>query len=189
MVPIYTMLPTREEAHKLLEAYVSDPYQLFHARMVGTALAGYAQMYGEDKDLWYVTGLLHDIDFEKHPELHTGESLKWFKEWGYPEELIHAVEAHAFGYNHFLTEPKTKLAAGLLACDELCGLFYAYQKINPSPYGEMKASSLLKRFKEPKFAAKIDRTVIMRGVEALGVSLEEHIQNLIGFLSKLDGKE
>lgn len=182
-------LPTREEAHKILEEYVSDPYQRYHAEMVGTAMEGYGQKFGEDTNLWYLTGYLHDIDFEKHPEAHPGESLKWFKDWQYPEELIHAVEAHAYGYNNYKTEPQTRLAAALLACDELCGLFYAYQKINPSPYGEMKASSILKRFKEPKFAAKIDREVIMRGVNALSISLEEHIQNLIHFLSKLDGKE
>jgi len=182
-------LPSRDEAQRLLESFVQDPYQLYHARMVGTAMEGYGEKFGEDADLWYLTGLLHDIDFEKHPAEHPGESLKWFKDWQYPEELIHAVEAHAYGYNNFSTEPQTRLAAALLACDELCGLFYAYQKINPAPYGEMKASSLLKRFKEPKFAAKIDRTVIMRGVEKLGISLEEHIQNLTGFLSKLDAKE
>lgn len=182
-------LPTRAEAQKLLEEYVTDPYQRHHALMVGTALLGYAQIYGEDQDLWYLTGYLHDIDFQMHPAEHPGESLKWFKDWQYPEELIHAVEAHAYGYNSFTTEPQTRLAAALLACDELCGLFYAYQKINPSKFGEMKASSILKRFKEPKFAAKIDREVIMRGVNALGITLEKHIQNLINFLSKLDAKE
>lgn len=179
------MIPSREEAQKLLEQYVSDPYQLYHATMVATAVEGYAEKFGGDKDLWYITGLLHDIDFEKHPEAHPGESLKWFKEWQYPEELIHAVEAHAYGYNNFKTEPQTKLAAALLACDELCGLFYAYQKISPQPFGEMKVGSILKRFREIKFAAKIDRSTITRGVEALGITLEEHVQNLIHFLSRL----
>jgi predicted hydrolase (HD superfamily) len=182
-------LPTRSEAKNLLESYVTDPYQRYHAEMVGTALEGYAEKFGEDQDLWYLTGYLHDIDFEKHPAEHPGESLKWFKDWQYPEELIHAVEAHAYGYNDFTTEPQTRLAAALLACDEMCGLFYAYQKINPSKYGEMKASSILKRFKEPKFAAKIDRAVIMRGVSMIGITLEEHVHNLIRFLAKLDGKE
>lgn len=178
-------LPTREEAQKLLEQHVKDEYQRYHALMTATAVEGYAKLYGEDEDLWYITGLLHDIDFEEHPDVHPGESLKWFKEWGYPEELIHAVEAHAYGYNGFTTLPQTKLAAALMACDELCGIFYAYRKLNPIPYGQMKMSSVKKRFNEPKFAAKIERHTITRGCEALGVNLDEHIQNLISFFARL----
>ena len=178
-------LPTRDEAHALLDSHVKDTYQRLHGRMVGAAMEGYAPLYGEDKDLWYVTGLLHDIDFEEHPHAHPGESLKWFKEWGYPEELIHAVEAHAYGYNGFTTLPQTKLAAALMACDELCGIFYAYHMINPIPYGRMKASSLKKRYGESRFAAKIDRKVIERGCEALGVDVDTHIANLIKFLGEM----
>lgn len=172
-------LPTREEAQQLLEKHVKDEYQRYHALMTATAVGGYAKQCGGDEDLWFITGLVHDIDFEEHPDVHPAESLKWFKEWGYSEELIHAVEAHAYGYNGFTTLPQTKLAAALMASDELCGIFYAYRKLNPIPYGEMKASSVKKRFNEPKFAAKIERGTILRGCEALGVSLDDHIQNLI----------
>ncbi len=179
-------LPTREQAHTLLDEHVVDTYQRHHARMVGAAMEGYAEKLGEDIDLWYITGLLHDIDFEKHPHEHPGESLKWFAEWGYPQELIHAVEAHAYGYNGFTTLPQTKLAAALIACDEMCGIFYAYKQINPIPYRDMKASSIKKRYGESRFAAKIDRKVIDRGCEALGVPLDEHIANMIVFLAKLD---
>ena len=178
-------LPTREEAKKLLETHVQDEYQRYHALMTGTAMEGYAKMFGENTDLWFLTGYLHDIDFEKHPHQHPGESLKWFKEWNFPNELIHAVEAHAYGYNGFTTLPQTKLAAALMACDELCGIFYAYRKLNPIPYGEMKAKSVRKRFDEPRFAAKIERSTILRGTEALGVDLDTHIANLIQFLSAL----
>ena len=178
-------LPTRAGAQKLLEEHVKDEYQRYHALMTATAVEGYAKLFGENEDLWYVTGLLHDIDFEEHPDKHPGESLKWFKEWGHPEELIHAVEAHAYGYNGFTTLPQTRLAAALMACDEVCGIFYAYRKLNPISYGEMKASSVKKRFNEPKFAAKIERGTIQRGCEALGVTLDDHIQNLVGFFAKL----
>jgi predicted hydrolase (HD superfamily) len=133
-----------------------------------------------------MTGYLHDVDFEKHPNVHPAESLKWFKEWGYPESLVHAVEAHAYGYNGFTTLPATKLAAALMACDELCGIFYAYKKLNPIPYGQMKVSSIKKRLAEKSFAAKIERGTIYRGQETLGVTLDDHIQNLIQFLAKLD---
>ncbi len=174
-------VPTREEAEKILEQHVQDEYQRHHAKMTAAAVAGYAPQFGGGADLWYITGLLHDVDFEEFPDKHPGESLKWFKEWGYPDELIHAVEAHAYGYNGFTTLPQTKLAAALMACDELCGIFYAYRKLNPVSYGEMKASSVRKRFNESKFAAKIERGVILRGCEALGVSLDDHIANLVKF--------
>ncbi len=174
-------LPTRVEVQSLLEEHVKDEYQRYHVKMVATAMAGYSKVYNEDPDLWYITGLLHDIDFEEHPRLHPAESLKWFKEWSYPEELIHAVEAHAYGYNGFTTLPKTKLASALMACDEISGIFYAYRKLNPIPYGEMKLSSIKKRLAEKAFAAKIERETIYRGCEALGIPLDEHITNLIEF--------
>lgn len=178
-------LPTNKEAQELLEKHVKDEYQRYHANMVAVAMKGYAKLYNEDENLWFVTGLLHDVDFEEYPNAHPAESLKWFKEWDYPEDLIHAVEAHAYNYNGFTTLPKTKLAAALMACDEISGLFYAYKKLNPIPYGQMKASSIKKRFNEKAFAAKIDRNTITRGCELLGVSLDEHINNLIKFFAEL----
>lgn len=174
-------IPNKEEAQKLLREHVQDEYLLYHAEMVGTAMEGYAEFFGEDENLWYVTGLLHDIDFEKHPTLHPGESLKWFKELNYSDELIHAVEAHAYGYNGFSTLPQTKLAGALIACDEISGIFYAYKKLNPIPYKDMKVSSIKKRLGEKTFAAKIDRTTIYRGCEVLKIDLDTHIKNLIHF--------
>lgn len=139
----------------------------------------------ENPLLWYVTGLLHDIDFEQHPETHPAPSLQWFKDWGYPDSIVHAVEAHAYGYHGFTTLPQTRLAAALVACDEMTGIFYAYRKMNPVRYGDMKASSIKKKFKDPGFAAKIDRSTIQLGCDKLGVSLDDHIANLIRFLAPL----
>lgn len=178
-------LPTKEEAQHLLEQHVADEYQRHHALMVATALEGYANHLGGDAHLWFVTGLLHDIDFEKHPAEHPGISLGWFREWSYPEDLIHAVEAHAFGYNGFNTLPRTKLAAALLATDELCGIFYAYRKLNPIAYGSMKPKSILKKVKEPAFAAKVDRATIYKGCEHLGITVEAHVADVIRFLAPL----
>lgn len=141
--------------------------------------------FSHDPQLWYLTGLLHDIDFQEHPETHPAPSLQWFKDWGYPDSLIHAVEAHAYGYHGFTTLPQTKLAAALVACDEMTGIFYAYRKMNPVRYGDMKASSLKKKFKDPGFAAKIDRATIQLGCDQLGVPLDDHIANLIRFLAPL----
>ena len=178
-------LPTKTEAQKILEEHVKDEYQRYHALMVATAMEGYAKIFNEDADLWFMTGLLHDIDFEQHPDTHPAQSLAWFKEWDYPEDLMHAVEAHAYNYNGFTTLPKSKLAAGLMACDEISGIFYAYRKLNPIPYSQMKASSIKKRLNEKAFAAKIDRTTINRGVDALGVSLDDHVSNLLKFFAEL----
>jgi putative nucleotidyltransferase with HDIG domain len=177
--------PTKPEAQALLERYVRDDYQRLHALMVATAMDGYAQHFGADRDLWYVTGLLHDLDFDQFPEKHPAESLAWFREWGYPEELIHAVEAHAYGYHGFTTLPQTKIAAALLACDEISGIFYAYRKMNPVRYGEMKASSIKKKIKDTAFAAKVDRRTIDLGCAHLGVSVDEHVVNLIKFFAEL----
>lgn len=174
-------LPTRAEAQALLEHHVKDDYQRYHARMVATAMEGYARHFGEDPELWFLTGYLHDLDFEEHPEEHPGPSLGWFREWDYPEDFIHAVEAHAYGYHGFKTLPQTRLAAALLACDEISGIFFAYQKVNPVPYHEMKLKSIKSRLKEKAFAAKIDRSTIYLGCEHLGVSVDEHVENLIRF--------
>lgn len=178
-------LPNAEEARILLENHVQDPYQRLHATMVAAAVAGYAPRFHGDLHLWRLTGLLHDIDFEGFPESHPAESLRWFRNWGYPEDLIHAVEAHAYGFNGFTILPRTPLASALLACDELCGIFYAYRRLNPVSYGQMKAASILKKVREPAFAAKIDRSTIQLGCDHLGVPLETHVANLVGFLAEL----
>jgi predicted hydrolase (HD superfamily) len=184
-VQLFMQLPSQTEAQQLLERHVRDSYQRHHALMVATAMEGYASGFQSDTHLWFVTGLLHDIDFEEHPESHPRESLCWFKEWEYPDDLIHAVEAHAYGYHGFATLPRTKLAAALLACDEISGIFYAYRKLNPVRYGEMKASSIKKKLKEPAFAAKVDRGAIQLGCEHLGVSLDDHVVNLVKFFAPL----
>ncbi len=96
------------------------------------------------------------------------------------------MEAHAYGYHGYTTLPRTKLAAALLACDEISGIFYAYRKLNPIRYGEMKASSIKKKIKDLAFAAKVDRRTIYLGCEHLGVSIDDHVDNLIRFFSGLE---
>jgi predicted hydrolase (HD superfamily) len=178
-------LPTRTEATALLHEYVNDEYQRFHALMVGTALEGYARQLNQDVDLWFLTGYLHDLDYDRHPTEHPGPSLTWFTEWDYPPELIQAVRAHANGFNGFTTPAESQLDKALIACDEICGIFYAYQKLNPIPFSDMKVSSIKKRLKESKFAPGIDRTHIYEGVADFGLTLDEHIANLISFFTVL----
>mgnify|MGYP000411977715 CR=1 FL=1 len=179
-------LPTRPEAKTVLETHVKDDYQRFHALMVGTAMEGYAKKRNEDVELWFLTGYLHDLDYDEFPTQHPGPSLQWFKEWGYPEALIHAVRAHANGFNGFTTPAESMLDKALIACDEICGIFYAYQKLNPIPFGEMKARSIKKRLKEERFAPGIDRSHIYDGVDDFGITIDEHVENLIAFFRDLD---
>lgn len=179
-------LPTRAQAHKLLEQYVQEPYQRLHATMVAQAMELYAKEYGEDEDLWYITGLLHDLDYDKHPDDHPNESLAWFEEWEYPQELIDAISAHAYGSKRTDTPPQTKIDYALIACDELSGLLYAYSLMRPTGFDGMKAKSVKKKFKDKNFAAKIDREEIMMGVEGLGVELGDHMTKLIGVFNEMD---
>ncbi|MBP9758753.1 HD domain-containing protein [Candidatus Dojkabacteria bacterium] len=180
-------LPSRDEAQKLLAEHVQDQYQLYHSRMVALAMEAYAEKYGEDKDKWYITGLLHDLDYFEFPQEHPKKSLEWFKEWGYPEDVIHAVRAHAMDYNGLeKIEPQNKLAAALIACDELSGLLHAYSLMRPGGYEGMEVSSVKKKFKDKFFAAKINRSDIDFGIEKLGVEFTDHVQLLIEtFQSKL----
>lgn len=183
------MISTKEEAKKLLKEYVKDEYQLLHAQMVACALEGYAIKDNKSEDeifLYWLTGYFHDIDFFKYPTTHPTESLKWFKEWELSNELIHAVEAHALGFNGFTTQPKSDLAKLLIACDEICGIFYAYRRLNPIPYGQIKVKSIKKKIKDKGFAPNIDRQHILDGIDRVGISIDEHIENLIVSLSRLD---
>lgn len=178
-------LLTKDEARTILHSHVADTYQRLHAEMVGRAVEGYAEILDEDTHLWWLTGYLHDIDYDKHPSQHPGPSLEWFREWGYPEELIHAVHAHAEGFNGFTEKPVSKLDQALVACDEISGIFYAYQKLNPIPYADMKISSLKKKVEQETFAPGISRPHIYKATAEFGITIEEHIKNLIEFFKTL----
>lgn len=170
-------LPTREEAEKLLKDHVSDSYQQHHSHMVARAMETYAKEFQEDAELWFITGLLHDLDYYEFPDDHPSKSLEWFKEWEFPDELISAVESHAFMRTG--AKPTTKLGKALIACDEMSGLLYAYSLMRPTGFDGMEVKSVKKKFKDKSFAAKIDRSDINYGMEELGVSFEDHVSTLI----------
>lgn len=179
-------LISREEALKLLNEWVSEPYQILHAKMVANALEMYAEKYGEDKELWYITGLLHDLDYNKHPDEHPKVSVEFFKENGYPEALIQAVAAHA--WERTGVKPESMLDKVLVATDEMSGLIYAYSLVRGADrFNGMETKSVLKRFRELKFAAKINREEIQYGVDLMGITLEEHVSNLIPVFQKMEG--
>ena len=134
---------------------------------------------GEDEELWAITGLVHDLDYERYPDLDTGHpryALAELEERGYPQEVIDAVAGHA----EFLSVPRTTpLAKTLFAVDELSGFIAACALVRPTGIEGMKPKSVRKKLKQPSFAAKVDRDQIRRGVEELGVDATEHIQLVI----------
>lgn len=168
---------TRKQAEDLLGEHITEPYLLLHSKMVAKVLEAYASKYNADKDLWYITGLLHDIDYQEYPDQHPKISLEWFRTMKLPEELIVAIDHHALG------EPKVKLISDLekvlVASDELSGLIYAYSLMRPTGYEGMESKSVIKKFKDKAFAAKINREEIQYGVDSMGVDLKEHITFLI----------
>lgn len=174
----------REEGKKLLEKYVTDDYQKLHALMVAHVMEAFAKSKGEDSDTWYLVGLLHDLDFSQFPDEHPQKELEWFKEWGYPEEFIHAAAAHGHSINGVV--PKTLIAKTLLAVDELCGFLHAYSLMRPEGFVGMTASKAVKKFKERSFAAKIDRDEVNYGVEVLGVPIDEHFDFVIKALQNFN---
>ncbi len=168
----------RETASLLLDQHVRNEYQKLHALMVAEALESYARNLGEDVELWYVTGLLHDLDFEEFPEQHPAMSIEWLTAEDVPDEMIHAIAAHAYSLTG--EEPETKLASYLLAVDELSGFMYAYSLMRPKGFSGMRSSKVVKKLKDKTFASKISREDIFYGIERAELDLHEHIQFLIG---------
>jgi predicted hydrolase (HD superfamily) len=163
-------MPTREEALEFLTQYVSNEYQLHHAEMVAIAMEAVAKHLGEsDTEKFYITGLIHDWDFDQWPEEHPGRYDQLKGELGIDDEVVDAIKGHAD-----LDFPReTILAKALLACDEFSGLLYAYMKMVGN-YKDMKTSSIRKKvYKEVNFAAKINREDVKTGISELGIPEED----------------
>ena len=171
----------RDEAWRLFCEWTESESLRKHVLGVEAAMVAYAREYGEDEELWAVTGILHDLDYEKHPDMdaddgHPRTALKVLAEKGYPDELVDAVAGHA----EFLNHPRTtKLAKTLFAVDELSGFVAACALVRPTGIEGLKPKSVRKKLKQPSFAAKVDRDQIRRGVEELGADESEHIQLVI----------
>ncbi len=172
-------VPTREEAWTLLCEWTQSDSLRRHALGVEAAMLPYARRFEEDENLYAVTGLLHDLDYERYPDLDTGHpriALKEFEERGYPQELIDAVAGHA----EFLGVPReTQLAKTLFAVDELSGFVAACALVRPTGIEGMQPKSVKKKLKTPAFAAAVDRDQIRQAAEELGVDFDEHVATVI----------
>ena len=168
---------TREETYNLLKKYTKSQSLIKHALAVEAAMRGYAKKFNEDVEFWGITGLIHDVDYELYPEKHPYEGLKILKESGYPEELIDAVKGHADLTN---TPRQTLLAKTLYAVDELSSFIIAYILVRPNKSFEgIKLKSIKKKLKDKAFARAVDRDLINRAAEELGVELDEHIMTVV----------
>jgi putative nucleotidyltransferase with HDIG domain len=172
-----------DDALALLRQHNENESLVKHGIAVGAAVRAYARKYGEDETKWWVTGLLHDVDYEKHPtiEEHGKIGAEWLGELGYPAEVVHAVLAH----NDYHGVPRDDLLSRtVFACDELAGLITAAALVRPnkSILG-LEASSVRKKMKDKAFARGVNRDDIIKGADELGVDLNEHITFVIAAMS------
>ncbi len=179
------MKPTREQAWELLTQYTQQDSLRKHALAVEAAMRYYARLYGEDEELWGVTGLVHDLDYEQHPtmEEHPLVGAKVLEEAGWPEEIIEAIKGHAT----YLNIPRrTLMAKTLFAVDELTGLIIACALVRPSKsVNDLEASSVRKKWNDKAFARGVNRQDIELGMEELGVDRNTHITRVIEALREV----
>jgi putative nucleotidyltransferase with HDIG domain len=176
--------PTRDEAWQLFCEWTESDSLRKHALGVEAAMRAYSRKYGEDEELWAVAGIVHDLDYERHPDLDTGHpriALEELRKRGYPEDVVDAVAGHA----EFLDVPReTQMAKTLFAVDELSGFVAACALVRPTGIEGMKPKSVRKKLKTPSFAAKVDRDQIQRAIDELGVDENEHIQLVIDAMAE-----
>lgn len=170
-------MPDRADAVALLEEWVENDGLRKHMYSVEAAMRHYAKLRGEDEDSWGLAGLLHDLDWEKHPEEHPLKAVEHLRELGYPEEVLHAILAHRSDFTG--VEPETDLDKYLVACDELSGLVFAACLVRPTGIDDLKPKSVTKKLKDKAFAAGVSRDDVQWGMDLIGKERSEHIQNVI----------
>jgi putative nucleotidyltransferase with HDIG domain len=174
--------PSRDEAWGLFCEWTASESLRRHVLGVEAAMVAYAGRYDEDAELWAATGILHDLDYEKYPDLETGHpriALELFEERGYPAELIDAVAGHA----PYLGVPReTRISRTLFAVDELSGFIAAVALVRPTGIEGMSPKSVKKKMKQPSFAAAVSREDMRLGAEELDEDFDEHLAFVIAAL-------
>lgn len=172
-------VPTREEALELLKKYNKSDSLIKHALAVEGVMRYIAKKRGEDEDKWGMIGLIHDLDYEQYPDQHCTKTDEILRENGWPEEYIRAAVSHGWGICSDI-EPQTQLEKVLFAIDELTGLVVTTALVRPSKsLVDLKAKSVKKKWKDKRFAAGVDRSIIEKGVEMLDIELSELITDTI----------
>jgi len=171
--------PTRDEALALFKKYNSSESLMKHALAVEGVMRYIGEKHGEDQDEWGVIGLIHDLDYEQYPDKHCTKTKEILEENGWPEEYIRAVVSHGYGICSDV-EPESILEKSLFAIDELTGLVATTALVRPSrSVLDMKAKSVKKKWKDKAFAAGVNREIIQKGADMLGIELTELIENTI----------
>jgi predicted hydrolase (HD superfamily) len=174
--------PTRDEAWDLVCEWVQSDSLRKHLLGVEAGMRAYARRYDEDEGRWAVTGLVHDLDYERFPDLddvengHPRTALRLFAELEWPQDVIDAVAGHAT----FLGVPReTQMAKALFAVDELSGFIAACALVRPTGIEGMTPKSVRKKLKQPSFAAGVNRDEVRQGAEELGVDFDQHVAFVI----------
>ncbi len=174
-----TKIPIRQEAYTLLTKYNENESLIKHAMAVEGVMRYIARKLGENEEKWGVIGLIHDLDYEKYPDQHCQKTKEILKENNWPDEYIRAVVSHGFGICSDV-EPLTDLEKYLYAIDELTGLVVTTALVRPSKSVlDMKAKSVKKKWKDKRFAAGVNRSIIEKGAGMLGVEVAELITDTI----------
>ena len=168
----------RTQAREILDAYTKGASLLRHARSVELVMEALGKHFGEDADKFAITGLLHDADYEKYPEKHPNIIVQQLKDMG-ETDIAHAIAGH---YTRWNIPRNSLLDKAIVAADELTGFIIAAALIRPTKIEGMSVKSVKKKLKNPKFAAKVDRAEIEKGVALLGWELGELIQFIIQVL-------
>jgi putative nucleotidyltransferase with HDIG domain len=173
---------SRPEAWSLFCEWTESASLRKHVLAVEAAMRAYARRFAEDEELWGITGLLHDLDYERHPDLETGHprvALKELEARGYPPELVRAVASHA----DFLGVSRdSALEKTLFAVDELSGFLMACAYVRPEGIHGLTPKSVKKKMKQPSFAAAVNREELRAGAAELGVDFDEHVAFVIAAL-------
>ena len=180
--------PTRDEAWELFCEWTESDSLRKHALGVEAAMRAYARKFGEDEELWAVTGIVHDLDYERHPDLDTGHpriALEELRRLGFSEAFVRAVASHA----DFLEVPReAPMEKTLYAVDELSGFVMACAFVRPQGIHGMTPKSVKKKMKTPAFAAAVNREELRRGAEELEVDFDEHVAFVIAALEDRAGE-
>jgi len=178
-------IPTREEAYQLLTEYNQSDSLIKHALAVEGVMRYFARKRGEDEEKWGVIGLVHDLDYEQFPEEHCHKSEEILKEKGWPEEYIRAVVSHGWGLCSEV-EPQTELEKVLYSIDELTGLVVTTALVRPSKsVMDVKVKSVKKKWKDKRFAAGVDRSIIEKGAQMLGMEMSDLIADTIAGMQEV----
>ena len=175
----------REAALALFKAYNQEESLLRHALAVEAVMRHFAALFGEDEEKWGIIGLIHDLDYERYPDQHCIKVKEILTDEGWPEEYIRAVQSHGWGICTDV-EPVERMENVLYTIDELTGLITAAALVRPSKSVlDLKVKSVKKKWKDKAFAAGVNREVIEKGAERLGMELDEVIKETIAGMQKV----